>query len=72
MNADPSVLSSSGIFSSPKKQCWRSGSGSESACFRILPFSHKGVERTEIMRTQKMLAKNLIFKTEDNVPVGKL
>ncbi len=41
---------------------------------RILPFSHKGVERTEIMLANKILTqnfrKNKIFKTEDNVPTG--
>jgi hypothetical protein len=36
---------------------------------RILPFSFKCVEQTEIMLA---LAKNKIFKTEDNMPVGKL
>jgi hypothetical protein len=37
-------------------------------------FSHKGVQRTEIILSKypKILAKNLIFKTEDNVPAGKL
>ncbi len=39
--------------------------------------SHKGVERTEILLAKynfntKILAKNYIFKTEDNVPGGKL
>jgi hypothetical protein len=34
---------------------------------RTLTFSHKAVGRTEII-----IAKNLIFKTEDNVPAGKL
>jgi hypothetical protein len=43
---------------------------------RILPFSHKRVERTEIMLARynfntKILAKNYIFKTEDNVPAIK-
>ncbi len=44
---------------------------------RILPFSHNGIERTEIMLAKlkflhKILAKNLFFKTEDNMPAGKL
>jgi hypothetical protein len=39
---------------------------------RILPFSHKLVERTEIILAKKFLAKNEIYKTEDNVPAGKL
>jgi hypothetical protein len=33
----------------------------------------QGVERIEIMFVkQKILAKNLIFKTEDNVPAAKI
>jgi hypothetical protein len=43
---------------------------------RILLFSQKCVERTEIMPEDKIftqiLAKNFIFKTEDDVPLGKL
>jgi hypothetical protein len=33
---------------------------------QILPFSQKGVERTEIMLAKFFFAKNLMFKTEDN------
>jgi hypothetical protein len=44
---------------------------------RILPFSHKDVERTEIMLAKcriltHIFSKKLNFKTEDNVPAGKL
>jgi hypothetical protein len=44
---------------------------------RILPFSHKCVERTQKMSVKlhfstKFLAKNTFFKAEDDVPVGKL
>jgi hypothetical protein len=64
------------------KQCRGSGSAG-SACFWtsririwILPFSHKGVDWTEIMLAKQdfntILAKNYIFKTEGNVPAGKL
>jgi hypothetical protein len=43
----------------------------------VLPFSRKGAERTEIMLGKikflhKILAKNLIFNIEDNVPAGNL
>jgi hypothetical protein len=54
-----------------------SGSGSyqSDVWIRILPFFHKGVERTEIKRAKsnfntKSLQKNLTFKTEDNVLAG--
>jgi hypothetical protein len=38
---------------------------------RILSFSHKGVERTEIMLA-KFIVKAVDLKTDENVPAGKL
>jgi len=35
------------------------------------PFSHKGVERTEIRLGNKILAKYYIIKTDDDVPMLK-
>jgi hypothetical protein len=44
--------------------------------YEFFPFLIKGVEQTEIMLTKikfyyKILTKNFIFKTEDNMPVGR-
>jgi hypothetical protein len=38
----------------------------------ILPFSHKGVERTEIMLANKISLNSRYIMTEDNVTSGKL
>jgi hypothetical protein len=43
-------------------QCGGSGASSKTVWIRILPFSHKGVERTEIMLENKILTQNFCKK----------
>ncbi len=79
LSANPDPWSSSSNFISawsrfadirvpgtPHIQCWGSGTAG-SACFwasRILRFSHKGGERTEIMLKNKILTQNISKKLD--------